>query len=118
MAVSPICTVNGSSTTNGVNVTPSASVTIALVSTAGVGTWSIQCTSTDETNVVATINASISANFATKTATFTAPANGAALIFQSRVNGGVNQQTGIQDPSLTTTFGVYTTTTGDTGRVV
>lgn len=115
---SPICTVNGSSTLDGVNVTPLSTVTIALVSTAGVGPWSIQCTSTDETSSAATVNSSIVVNSTAKTATFTAPANGAAVILQSVVNGGVNQQTGIQDPSLRTTFGVYTTSTGNTGRVV
>lgn len=116
MAASPVCTVNGSSTTNGVNVTPSTSVTIALASITGVDTWSLQCTGTDENNTVAAINAGLSVNTATKTASFTAPLNGAAVIFQSQVNSGTSQ--GKVDPSLTTTFGVYTTSTGDPGRVM
>jgi hypothetical protein len=109
---SPTCTVNASSTTNGVNVTTSSTVTIQLASTAGVKTWTIQCVGTDDTLVAATITSGLSVNFTTKTATFTAPsAPGTALIFRSVVNGGLTN--GVVDPNLTTTFGVYTLINGN-----
>ena len=106
MANSPICTVNGSSTINGVDVTASSLVTIALADTAGVRQWNLSCVSTDELNVAATVTAGLAINLATKTAVFTAPAGlGSALIFQSVINGGVDLN-GVAQPSYTTTFKV------------
>lgn len=90
-------------TTNGVNVTPGNTTTINLVSGAGVTTWQISCISTDETSTAPTLTVD---NVA-KTATFTAPAAGKALIFRSVVNGGIGVD-GVADSSLTTTFGIYT----------
>jgi hypothetical protein len=106
MSNSPICTVNGSATTNGVDVTASSTVTIALADTAGVRQWNLTCSSTDELNVAATVTAGLVINLATKTATFTAPATlGSALIFQSVINSGVDLN-GVAQASYTTTFKV------------
>ena len=103
---SPVCTVNGSSTVNGANVTSPSTVTVALSDPSGVGPWSLVCVGTDELNTTAAINAGISINTATHTATFPAPAQGSALVFQSQVNGGLNGN-GTVDPTKTTTFGVF-----------
>lgn len=113
---SPTCQVKDGSgsyqaTTNGVNVTPANTVTIGLVSTAGVRSWGITCVYTDDTSDAATVTAALSVNNTAKTATFTAPAAGKAYIFQSQVNSG-NDANGAADASLTTTLGVYTLTSG------
>jgi hypothetical protein len=102
---SPLCTVNASSTLNGVNVTASSTVTIALGSSAGVKGWSLICSSTDNAQVATTITASLTINYVAFTATFTAPSTPCALIFQSQVNGGLTN--GVVDPTQTTTFGIY-----------
>jgi len=103
---SPTCTVDGSATP--VDVSASAQHTIALANTAGANYWSIAATSTDETNSASSINSTLSVNQTTKTATFTAPAAGSAVIFTSTVgikglgldaNGEVNA-------AFTTTFKV------------
>lgn len=107
---SPLCTVNAASTINGVNVTAASTVTIALVDTAGVKQFHVSCLTTDELLVAATITAGLTIDTVAKTATFTAPAVGSALRFQSVVNNGKDAN-GVVDPSLTTTFGVYVLTT-------
>lgn len=71
--------------------------------------WDIRCVSTDETSDPVAITASLSVNYTTKTATFTAPALQKALIFQSTVNNMLGPK-GV-DSSLVTTFGVYTAIT-------
>lgn len=109
---SPICRVNGSSTTDGVNVTAGATITVALASTAGASTWTLACIGTDDTNTASAINATIVINSVAKTATFTAPATGSAVIFTSIVNSGISESTNAVDASLTTTFGVYVLTAG------
>lgn len=111
---SPTCTINGLTSVGGQDVTPATTVTIQLASLSGVDTWGITCIGTDELLVAATITASLTINSTTKTATFTAPVAGSALIFQSVVNGGVDVN-GVEQSSYTTTFGLYTlaTTTGD-----
>lgn len=103
---SPICEVNGFSTPDGVDVTAGATVTISLVDTAGVGSWEIECVNTDDSITPASVNASLVVNNITKTATFTAPVLGTAMIWRSRVNSG-RDINGRLDPALTTTFGVY-----------
>lgn len=106
---SPTCTVNGSSTTNGVDISNNASVTIRLADTAGVKQWSISCINTDDLQSKAFINSILSVNQVTKTATFTATDagdDGAAFIFESKVNNGVDSN-GRTDTSLTTRFGIY-----------
>lgn len=107
---SPICTVNTFSTINGTNVTPASTVTIQLASTTGVDLWSISCIGTDETSDAAAITSSLSVNYVTKTATFTAPASAKALLFRSMVNNGLDRNQRV-DPSLITTFEVYTAAT-------
>jgi hypothetical protein len=106
---SPLVTINGSAQTNGVNVTASSTVTIALASTAGVTNWALTCIGTDENQVAATITSSLSINASTKVATFTAPNQSTALIFKSVVNNSLDSG-GRFDPTLTTTFGVYVLT--------
>lgn len=110
---SPLCTVNGSATVNGVDVTGATIVTIQLVDVAGAKSWSITCISTDDVNDKAIINSGLSVDAVTKTATFTAPSlpNGSALLFESKVNGGKDAD-GKVDPTLTTRFGVYVLTSG------
>lgn len=106
---SPICLVNGASTTNGVNAAASSTVTIQLSDLTGVNSWEIVCISTDENNTSAAVNATVViTNPITKTATFTMPAtsNGSAVLFQSRVNGGVDVN-GRAVSGYTTTFIVH-----------
>lgn len=100
--------------TNGANVTPTNTITINLVSSAGVSSWSIRCISTDELSDVATVNSELfpTIDQVTKTATFTAPSAGRAYRFQSQVNGG-NDVNGVAQPSYRTTFCVYTLTAGN-----
>ncbi len=113
--VSPACEVkDGSgayaSTANGVDVTPGDVITIRLADS-NVDQWEIACITTDDTNVAATVNAGLTVNALNKTASFTAPAAGAALRFRSRVNGGLGPNNTAK-PSYTTTFCVYTLTSG------
>ncbi len=117
--VSPVCQVKeGSgaygSTAAGVNVTPGATITIRLAD-ANVDSWLIQCITTDELNVAATIQASLSIDSQNKTATFTAPAAGSSLRFRSKVNGGVGPD-GVVQSSYSITFCIYTLSNGQ--RVV
>jgi len=107
----PTCTVNTDPTTDGNNVNPlDNGVSIELLDTAGVKQWSITCTSTDDLNTTAAVNATIVVDNITKTAIFTAPNVGAAMQFKSVVNNG-RDANGVVDPSLTTYFGVYVLTT-------
>jgi hypothetical protein len=80
---------------------------VQLASLAGVSTWSLTIAGQDE--LVAP--PSLSINSTTKTATYTAPAAGSALLFKSVVNAGVDLN-GVAQPSYTTTFTVYTLTAG------
>lgn len=112
MAYSPICTLNGGASTNGLNATPAATVTIALASGPNSPIWTLTCSSTDETTDASTITSSLTINQTTKTATFTAPAAGKAMIFTSTVNNGLDPVTQRIDSTLTTTFAVYTLTGG------
>lgn len=113
---SPACEVKDGAgayqaTTNGVDVTPTNTITIHLVSSAGVSTWSISCITTDETSDADAVTAALTIDSVAKTATFTAPAAGKAYRFQSQINGGVGVD-GTAQPSYTTTFCVYTLTGG------
>lgn len=72
------------------DVTASSTVTIALADPTGVTVWSLSCVYTDELNDAGDITNNITQNNVTKTATFTAPSAGSALIFESVVNGGVD----------------------------
>ena len=99
---------------NGVNVAAGSLVTIALASIQGVYAWSVECIGTDDLSTAAAINASLTVNSASFTATFTMPNNdgyGAALIFRSVVNNGIDINNLVQ-PYLSTTFGVYTPVVG------
>lgn len=109
---SPTCEVkdgSGSwvSTTDGVDVTVGNTISIRLASTAGVDVWSIQCITTDETSTAPTLTV----NYTTKVATFTAPAAGKALRFKSTVTSQSDKVTS------SATFCIYTLT-GSGQRVV
>jgi hypothetical protein len=112
MSLSPICTVNGGSAP--ANVTGGSTVTIALQTPAGVQIWALSCTSTDDLNTAAAINATLVINSGAKTATFTAPASlGSAAIFTSTVGigngtslGNGTDQNNVVQASFTTTFKV------------
>ena len=113
MPLSPACLVNGSATTNGVNVAASAGLTIALASTAGVKLWSLTCIGTDDTSSASTVTAGLTVvGSPTFSATGTAGALGTTYRFQSVV--GINalgyDANGVPQPSYTTTFGVYVET--------
>ena len=112
---SAICKVNGTtlatSGTTGINVSAGSTITIQLANTAGVNSWSVDCTSSDGINSNSSytlIEATKSVNYSTFTATFTAPAMGtydgysvgAALQFTSVVNAGSYN-------ANTVTFGVF-----------
>lgn len=101
---SPTCTVNGSSSTGGVNVTAGSTVTVQLVDLTA-DRWSLTCLGTDELSSSPTITI----NQTTKTATFTAGSAGAAYVLRSQVNGGIGTN-GQVDASLTTTMTVYVLT--------
>jgi len=108
---SPICTVKDSlsgavqATSSVATVQWTAQGTIALADATGVSTWSIQCIYTDESTTPAAVNATLSVNATSKTATFSPLAPGQAYIFQSVVNDGKNASLQV-DTSLTTTFKV------------
>lgn len=104
---SPLCTVNSTSVVDGVDVAAEDTVTIELIDLAGVNQWSIQCVSTDDLNTTAAINATLTVNSVSKTASFTSPGtDGAALIFESKVNNGRDVNGRVVD-SYTTRFGVF-----------
>lgn len=112
---SPACEVKDGAgsyqaTTNGVNVTPTNTVTIHLIDTSA-DVWSIACVYTDDTSDAAAVTASLTIDSALRTATFTAPAAGKTYIFQSKVNNGVGVDGRVKS-SYSTTFGVYTLTSG------
>ncbi len=98
-------------TTNGVDVTAATEIIIRLTSGSGVTSWGISCIGTDETQVAATVTSGLDIDTTLKTATFTSPAAGTCLIFQSVVNGGVDNN-GITQASYTTTFAIHTLTAG------
>jgi len=113
---SPFCTAQDGAgapqnTLNGANATPGNIVTIALTSAAGVSPWTLVCYGTDETNAAATVNASLTINALAKTATFTMPAAGSALLFRSTINNGLGANQ-LNDPTASTTFGVFSVTLG------
>ena len=104
---SPACTVNGSATANGVDVSTASTITIQLASLAGVSSWSITCIGRDEVASAPTL----SVNSGTRTATFTSGSKGSAYLFESVVNGGVDAN-GTAQSSYTTRFAVFVLTAG------
>lgn len=93
--------------TDGFDATPGSTITINLVSGAGVSTWSITCITTDDTSSASAVTSALVIDPVLKTATFTAPSAGKAYRFQSKINNGVDVN-GVAQPSYTTTFCVYT----------
>jgi hypothetical protein len=115
MTISAACTVKdgGGSpvvTTNGVNITPANTITIQLAALSGVDIWTLTIVGMDEVTAAPTV----SINYTTKTATFTAPASGAAIRFQSSATSqnGIHPTTGRTGYTVTETFCVYTLTGG------
>lgn len=113
--VSPLCEVKDGAgayqpTAGGVDVTSGNTITIHLIDTSA-STWTVSCTGTDENNVAATITSGLTIDSVARTATFTAPAAGSALIFTSIVNGGVGVD-GVAVSSYTTTFAIHVKTAG------
>lgn len=110
MTISAACTVKDGAgspvaTLNGVNVTPANTITIALASVSGADIWEITLVGTDELVAVP----ALTINPTTKTATFTAPAAGSALRFQSTVeaSNARDPATGRAPYRVTETFGIY-----------
>lgn len=112
---SPLCQVKDGAgaygpTLNGVNVTPTHTITIKLADATGVKLWSVACIDTDDLSDADTITAGLTIDSSAKTASFTAPAAGSALIFQSKI--GINalgfNANGAPDATFTTTFAIYT----------
>ena len=105
---SPICKVNGGSTTNGVDIKPGSTATISLNTHTDVAYWNVECVSTDDLQSVATINATITVDHLAQTATVAIPptARGCALIFKSTVNRGIDLH-GVVQPSYSTTFAIF-----------
>lgn len=113
---SPACEVKDGAaayvaTTNGVNITPTNTIVVRLVSQAGVSTWTPSVATTDDTSDAAAVTAALVIDSVAKTATFTAPAAGKCYRFKSVVNGGVDVN-GVSQPTYTTYFTVYTLTVG------
>ena len=105
-APSPICTVNGSATTNGIDVAGGTTITIQLVDLTAM-TWQVHCTTTDDQQVASSIDTTLqgSVNYVTKTATLVVPAVACALRFTSTVTDASNN-------SYSTTFEVHVLTAG------
>jgi hypothetical protein len=95
---------------SGVNVTPGNTISIKLASADSVGKWNLKVIGTDEETAPPTLAGVDPTTGVVSTpstvVTFTVPAGvaGRAYIFQSMVNNG--------GPAYTTTFGIYTLTSG------
>jgi len=109
----PACTVNGASTSGGVDVADDGGVVTIQLTDLSADTWAISIIGTDD----AVIKPTLTVNSTTKTATFTKPAGPWAMIFQSQVNGGVDIN-GAAQSSYTTTFGIYIKTASKGLRLV
>lgn len=101
---SALCTVNGSSTLNGIDLSPGASVTIQLIDLSGVNSWLIRCISADDLH--STTDATLTVNSVTKTATFTMPSdtNGMSFLFESIVNNQYDNINQVSVPAWRQTF--------------
>jgi hypothetical protein len=95
-------------TTDGVNVTPAATIVIHLIDPSA-NSWDISCATTDDLSDASDVNAALAIDPIANTATFTAPVAGRVYRFRSRVNGGIGPN-GRAVSSYTTTFCVYTLT--------
>jgi len=106
---SPICLIDSTATNNGFNTTPSATVIISLRDKTGVTDWDISCISTDDTLVAADVNLNdLTIDDLTKTASLNVSdhTRGAAYIFQSKINNGIDTNGNVQE-NYTTTFSIY-----------
>jgi hypothetical protein len=112
---SPLCTINSGGAGLPADVAANSTVNIALAVTASANFWSLTVLSTDETNVAATIAATLVVNQTTKTATLTAPSGlGSAVILQSQV--GVKapglDANGAPNPAFTCTLKINVLSAG------
>lgn len=107
---SPAVLVDGTVTTNGVDVIGGSTVTVQLADLAGVRAWTCRVWSADDNTYgdIASINAGIVIDNATRTATFTAPSSlsGITLLMESIVNGQVDVN-GRLIPEWRTSFGIF-----------
>jgi len=107
---SPAVTVDGNPNPHEVNVVGGATVTVQLADLAGVRSWTCRVWSADDLTYpnIATINAGIVIDNATRTATFTAPSSlsGVTLLMESIVNGQVDVN-GRFVPEWRVSFGVF-----------
>lgn len=106
---SPLCTVQdgaGAALAPPSDVTVGNTITVQLIDLS-CNVWSISIVGQDELVAVPTLTV----NNTTKTATFTAPAAGSALILQSQVNNGKDAN-GNTVAAYTTKFGIYTLASG------
>jgi hypothetical protein len=103
---SPICLVNGLSTTNGFNTGINAYLTISLADYSGVNSWEFKCIGTDEGQSAAAINSSFVFDKTLQTYKFYTPRSKSSLIFQSKINNGYDKNGNYQN-SYTTTFEVF-----------
>jgi hypothetical protein len=99
---SPIVTLNGGSSANGINVSNGEWVNVALVDRAGVRTWTLQAVGLSDP----TIDPTIVLDPVAMTATVTSPDPWGTVIVRSTVNGGIGPD-GQVDPMLSCTFGIY-----------
>jgi len=106
-------TTNGDSQLEGVDIVAGDPITIQLTDLSGVSRWTCRCISTDESQNSDDINAGITINHATRTASLTAPVptDGCALIFESIVNDQ-RDLNGRFVPEWRTTFGIFVLTSG------
>jgi len=100
---SPICLVNGYSSLNGYDTTPSQFITISLADDSGVNSWELKCIGTDNLITSVAINALLSHNTLTNVYTFTTPAValGSAIIFQSKINNAKDINGNYQNSYIT-----------------
>ena len=105
---SPNCLVNGYSTVSGYDTTPSQLTTISLASETGVNAWELKCIGTDCFITSAAINALLKYNALTNVYTFTIPSGalGCAIMFQSKINNGLDIN-GVYQNSYVTNFEVF-----------
>jgi hypothetical protein len=114
---SPLLSINSGTAGAAADVAAGSTVNGALANAAGANFWSVAITNTDETNAVATVQATLTVNQLAKTFSFTAPSTlGSAVQITSIVgvaglgldaNGKVN-------PAFTTTTKVNVLTSAST----
>jgi hypothetical protein len=106
---SPNVKISGSEVVGNLEVTIDTTYTITLNSTVGVSSWVLSVASMSS-NVVSTDYTLTKTNEFTYTFKTPNIADGPTVRFKSQINNGLNA--GVYDPSLTTTFILYTKVNG------